>query len=454
MSHSSGLDRRKMAALAARETVLFRDRRGASLALLERARKSMPHGVPMPWMRALYAHEPFFVASGSGATFTDIDGNDYVDMNVVDMAMILGFAPRHVVEAVAGAAAKGAHFLLPGPDAVAISEMLAERTGVPYWQYTLSASGANVEAIRLARVATGRDQIVIFDGKYHGHVDETMVSRNADGQRDDAAGFAPGATRSTRVLPFNDIDALRRELVTGRVACVLVEPALTNCTLLLPEPGYLDAVRDIATATGTLLIHDEAHTFLLAYGGLTRQWNLAPDIITFGKGLGTAIPFGAYGVSTELAAVLDSTLDVGLPGRPGLAAGGTTFANNIALAAARAALERYLTPEGYERAARLGDRLADGIDRAAARHGLPWKAHRLNARSGYCLFPQWPRTAEEALASIDQEFIDSRRLFMANRGFWDAISSAGPCVSFAHEPAHIDGYLDVLDAYLAEAASA
>ena len=446
-----GLDRQRLAALTARESARFESARPHTVERLARAQRSQPSGVPMSWMRALYAHSPPFVADGDGPTFTDVDGHCYVDFNVSDMSMILGYAPRLVVEAVANAAGRGAHFLLPCDDAVAVSELLAARTNVPCWQFTLTASQANVEAIRLARVATGRQRIVIFDGKYHGHVEETMVAATEDGkQRDEALGLAPAITRHTRVVPFNDVEALRRELVLGDVACVLLEPALTNCTLLLPSPGYLAAVRELTRETGTLLIHDEAHTFLLAYGGLTREWELKPDVLTLGKGLGTGVPFGAYGVSRDLADVLEHHLDGIAADAPGIALGGTTFANNVSLAAARAALEHYLTPEGYARCAALGAAFADGIDRVVTSHALPWRAHRLHGRTGYCLFPEWPRDAAEAHASVDRDFIDSRRLYLANRGYWDAIWSAGPCVSFAHEQSHIDGYLDVLDEYLGE----
>ena len=410
----------------------------------------MPNAVPMSWMRALYSHPPPFAARGHGATFVDVDGHEYIDMNVGDMSMILGFAPPLVVDAVARAVANGAHFLLPQEDAITVSELLAARTGMAHWQYTLSASQANVEAIRLARVATGRERIVIFDGKYHGHVEETMVARHGTGQQDEALGIAPGATRHTRVLPFNDIDAVERELATREVACVLLEPALTNCTLLLPQPGYLDAIRRLTRATGTLLVADEAHTFLLAYGGLTREWRLDPDVLTFGKGLGTGIPLGAYGVTRELADLLERRLDLGSAAARGIATGGTTFANGVALAAARAALEHYLTPEGYSRCAELGRRLADGIDRIIAGHQLPWRAHRLHGRSGFCLEREFPRTGEDAFRSLDRGFIDSRRTFMANRGVWDAVWSAGPCVSFAHEARHVDRYLEVLGDYLRE----
>jgi glutamate-1-semialdehyde aminotransferase len=448
---TQGLDRSRLADLIARESRQFAAARPGSSARFAQAQRSMPNGVPMSWMRALYNHTPPFATGGSGPTFEDVDGHEYVDFNVADMSMILGYAPPPIVEAVSRAVSHGAHFLLPTDDATIVSELLASRSGLPYWQYTLTATQANVEAIRLARVATGRSRIVIFDGKYHGHVEETMVAA-ADGgrQRDEALGLSPAATRHTRVLPFNDIEALRRELASGEVACVLLEPALTNCTLLLPAPGYLAAVRALTRETGTLLIHDEAHTFLLAYGGLTREWNLAPDVMTFGKGLGTGVPFAAYGVTRELAAVLERHLDGVNADAPGIALGGTTYASNLSLAAARAALEHCLTPEGFARCAALGGELADGIDRVVARHGLPWRAHRLFARSGYCLFPAWPRNADEAHASIDREFVDSRRLYLANRGYWDAIWSAGPCVSFAHERRHVDGYLQAVDAYFGE----
>jgi glutamate-1-semialdehyde 2,1-aminomutase len=191
---------------------------------------------------------------------------------------------------------------------------------------------------------------------------------------------------------------------------------------------------------------------MAAYGGLTNLWRLEADMVSLGKSLGGGVAIGAYGMSRQLAEVMERHHDVDV-GAPGLAVGGTMYANALSLAAARAALEQVLTPAGYDHVRALGTRLADGIDALIARHGLPWKAHRLGGRSGYCLRPDWPRNAEQGAQSIDVAFIDARRVFMANRGVWEAIATAGPAASFAHVPGDIEHYLDVLAAFLDETAA-
>jgi glutamate-1-semialdehyde 2,1-aminomutase len=200
-----------------------------------------------------------------------------------------------------------------------------------------------------------------------------------------------------------------------------------------------------------LLILDETHTQTVAYGGLTRAWGLEPDVVTLGKSLGGGVPIGAYGMTGDLREWMERHLDA-YGRRVGLATGGTTYANPLSLAAAVAVLRAIQTPAAFERTAALGTQLADGIEAAAARYGLPWRAHRLGGRSGYCLEPELPRDAAEAERSIDFELVDTRRLHMANRGVWEAIASAGPAVSFAHDADDVDEYLEALDGFLADVA--
>jgi len=378
--------------------------------------------------------------------FWDVDGHSYLDFNLCDLSMSLGFAPRGICEAVDECMRRGAHFLLPVEDAVSVAEHLATLIGLPFWQFTLSASGANTEVLRIARHRTG---LVVFSGHYHGHIDETLVEPGERGSRPALAGLPAAAARDTTILPFNDLQALERRLARGDVALVLTEPALSNCNVVLPQPEFLDGVHTLCRRSGTLLCLDEAHTFQFAYGGLARAWRLSADFVVLGKGLGSGVPFGLYGMNAELGDFLTRNLDIDI-GPKGIATGGTTYATAVAAAAARVALERYWTFENCARLQALGDQLAAGLQAAFGARALPWRAFHLGPRSGYCLMPELPLDGASAAASLDAELIDLRRLFMANRGIWDAVVSAGPQVSHAHSRADIERYLTVAGEFLDE----
>jgi len=432
----------------AEESDRFETRTPRSRALLERSRRVMPCGVPMAWMAGLYRHTPIFAVRGEGAWFEDADGNRYLDMNLADLAGSLGFAPPAVVEAVRRRAKLGTSFLLPTDDAVVASELLAARTGMPCWQYTGSASASNIEAVRLARLATGRERVLLFTGKYHGHIDETLVQREEGNLVAEGLGLPSTVTIGADLIPFNDLEALSRALYSKHCACLLAEPMLTNCNIVFPDKGYWEAATKLLRGSGTLLVIDEAHTHSFAYGGLTREWGLAPDILVLGKGLGSGIAFGAYGMSAELAALCARHLEGSISVRSGLAVGGTTYGNALALAAARAALEHHLTPEAYARTAQCGEHLGRGLERLFRAHGLDWRAPYIGGRSAWVLFPDLPRNAEESVCSLDRDFVDTRRLFMANRGVWEAVWSAGPAASFSHTVEDIDRYLALADEFL------
>lgn len=445
----TGIDRERLGAVHARERAAFEQRTRHSSGLRARARRHLPDGVPMAWMAGMYDHPSIYVAHGDGCRFTDVDGNSYVDFNQADLSASCGFAPPAVLDAIAERAARGLQFLLPVEEGIEAAELLADRYRLPAWQFTLSASSANAEAIRLARHRTGRDVIVVFRGHYHGHLDDTLVVGGEDGARPELPGLNPRAAADTRLVPFNDLDALERVLGRNAVAAVITEPALTNVGVVQPADGFHAGLRALAREHGALLILDETHTQTAAYGGLTRSLGLEPDLLTLGKSLGGGVPIGAYGMTGELRDHMERHLD-SYGRRAGLATGGTTYANPLSLAAAAATLRHIQTPEAFERTAALGAQLADGIEAAAQRHGLRWRAHRLGGRSGYCLEPELPRNAEDAQRSLDHELIDARRLHMANRGVWEAISSAGPAASFAHDAADVDEYLGALDAFLAD----
>jgi glutamate-1-semialdehyde 2,1-aminomutase len=444
-----GIDRAALANLRAREEGAFAARTPKSRAWLEAARASMPNGVPVGWMAGLYRHNSIVAAGGAGAFFRDIDGNRYCDFNVCDLAMTMGYGPRPIVEAVSRAVADGAHFLLPVEDSRAVTEELARRVGLPAWQFTLSASAANTEIIRIARFITGRAKILIFDGQYHGHIEESLVTDHGQGTVPIQLGLSPKAARDSIIVPFNDLAAAEAVLKSSEIALVITEPALTNCLLVEPKPGYLEGLRRLSLQYGALLCFDEAHTFQFAYGGMVGSRKLECDFVTLGKGLGTGVSFALYGMSRAIADVMEKHLDIDI-GPKGLATGGTTYGSAIAVAAARAALEDVLTRENYDRLDRFGRQMADGLEAVFKKHGLDWRAFHLGPRSGYCLKPRFPTTAAESSESIDTEMIDARRAFMANREVWDAVASAGPQVSFAHSAEDIARYVTLADAFLSE----
>ncbi len=446
------LDDARLRQIHADESVRFAALRPTSARLAARSKQVMPDGVPMAWMAGLFRHPTLFVTGGMGGVFEDADGNRLTDFNLADLSNTVGYGDNPVARAVARQAARGAQFLLPTEDAAAVAEALVARTAVPFWQFTLSASTANTEVIRIARAMTGRRRIVLFDGKYHGHIDATMAEGGAPGSNTpavpEAMGLSPREAAEAINVPFNDLAALEQALSMGDVALVLIEPALTNCSLVLPEPGYLEGLCRLARAAGALVAFDETHTWTMEYGGFVRKLALAPDFLTLGKGMGSGIPLGAYGMTEAIAVFVARHRDVDIATERGLAIGGTTFANALSMAAARAMLEEVATETAHARIAALGTRLADGIDALITARGLPWRAFRHGPRSGFCLTPTLPRSYAEAEPSIHAALSDARRVFMANRGVWDAIATAGPQVSFAHGADDVDTYLRVAGEFL------
>lgn len=439
----------RLAAMRAREDAVFQACIPRSKVLLERGKRHMPQGVPMAWMAGLYRFHTIFIEGGAGASFRDVDGNDYLDFNVCDLAMTMGYGPAPIVKAAAEQMARGAHFLLATEDSILVAEDLAGRTGLPFWQFTVSASSANTEVLRIARHMTGRQKVLVFGGHYHGHIDETLVSPGDQGSVPELLGLPAEVAARTVIVPFNDLAAAERILSRQDIALVLTEPALTNCNIVLPEPGFHQGLRELTQRYGTLLCIDEAHSFQFAYGGLTKAWGLTSDFMVLGKGLGTGLSFALYGMSATVSDHLTRYRDVDI-GPKGLATGGTTYGSAISVAAARAALLEVLTPANYQRVIALGTQLSDGLDAIFEAHRLDWRAFRLGPRAGYCLAPALPKNGDEAAISLDAELVDTRRIFMANRGIWDAVASAGPQASFAHEPADIQRYLGAAEAFIGE----
>jgi glutamate-1-semialdehyde 2,1-aminomutase len=447
------IDPQRMSALAAEENARFVAERPRSMELLERGRRSMPRGVPMAWMDDLYEHPPVWVNGGDGAYFTDVDGHRYLDMYVADMSAFCGHAPAPVTEAVCARMAEGIQFLLPGEDAIAVAEHLATRYGQPKWQFTVSATQANIEVIRLARVVTGREVVVVFDGKYHGELDTTLVVLEDGEVVPESQGLPMSVSGQTRVVPFNDAQALERALAPGDVALVLTEPALTNAGFLLPREGFHGAVRELTRDAGTLLAIDETHTLVTSYAGLARAWDLESDFLTVGKSIAAGVPFAAYGMSEEVGSAIApperARVVMGVVIEE-VATGGTLFGNALTMAAARSALTEVLTPEAFDHAAALGERMAAGLRNAIDRHGVAWSVSHAGSHAFYFFESDPPADAAASREADDPDLRALVRVYMANRGVWESGWWLGPTVSVAHTEADVDTYLERFDSLLAE----
>ncbi|MFJ9725079.1 transaminase [Streptomyces sp. NPDC101209] len=375
--------------------------------------------VPMTWMNKTAGSFPRYLAAARGARVTDIDGQEYIDFCLGDTGAMTGHSPAAVADAVQHRFTDlgGATAMLPTEDAEWVGAELTRRFGLARWSFSLTATDANRWAIRLARAVTGRPKILFNSYSYHGSVDESLIVVGPDGRgeaRPGNVGAPCDVTLTSRVAEFNDLEQLERELAHGDVAAVLMEPALTNIGIVLPEPGYLEGVRELTRRHGTLLINDETHTFSAGPGGCTAAWGLDPDLLTIGKAIGGGIPAGAYGLSAELADRLLGRTDLDLIDMGGV--GGTLAGNALSVAAMRATLEHVLTDDAFAHMSKLSERFEAGVRAGIDAHGLPWTVSRLGARTEYRFASPAPRTGTESAAAADAVLEDFLHLYLANRG--------------------------------------
>jgi glutamate-1-semialdehyde 2,1-aminomutase len=410
------VDRKKLHQLHERETRRFVSDHPHSAQLYRRAQSSLLGGVPMNWMKKWAGPFPLFVKSAYGAHFTDVDNRDYVDLCLGDTGAMTGHSPAIVVEAVSRRLREGITLMLPTEDSLWVAEELQRRFGLPFWQFTLTATDANRFAIRIAREITQRPKILVFHYCYHGTVDESFASlhEGAVGPRRGNIGPPVDPAATTRVVEFNDLPALEAALQHHDVACVLAEPAMTNVGIILPGDSYWPAARELTRRYGTLLIDDETHTICAGPGGCTREWNLAPDMLVFGKPIGSGIPGATYGCTEEVAQSISARIhledcDVG-------GIGGTLAGNALSLAAMRATLEHVHAPAAFARMIPLAQRFADGVAADIRAAGLPWNVIRLGCRAEYTFAPRPPRNGAESAAAADFELERFLHLYALNRG--------------------------------------
>jgi glutamate-1-semialdehyde 2,1-aminomutase len=412
----STVDLSKLHTLHQREEKRFIAEHPSSAKLYKRAQNSLLGGVPMNWMKKWAGAFPIFVKNAQGAHFTDVDGREYVDLCLGDTGAMTGHSPAIVAEAVARRVREGITLMLPTEDSLWVGEELKRRFGLPYWQFTLTATDANRFAIRIAREITQRSKILVYHYCYHGTVDESFASLH-DGvvaPRRGNIGPPVNPAETTRVVEFNDLAALEQALKHHDVACVLAEPAMTNVGIILPDDGYWIAAREITQRYGTLLIADETHTICAGPGGCTREWSLDPDMLVFGKPIGSGIPGATYGCTEEVAQRISARIQLEDCDVGGI--GGTLAGNALSLAAMRATLEHVLTPAAFERMIPLAKRFNDGVAENIRAIGLPWNVTRLGCRAEYTFCQKPPRNGSESAAAADFELERFLHLYALNRG--------------------------------------
>jgi glutamate-1-semialdehyde 2,1-aminomutase len=370
----------------------------------------------MNWMAKWAGAFPPFVREARGAEFFDVDGHRYIDLCLGDTGAMTGHSPSATVTAVEQQARRGITLMLPSEDAILVGEELQKRFGLHFWQFALTATDANRFSIRLARHITQRPKILVFNWCYHGTVDESFITLH-DGvakARRGNVGPPVDPAVTTSVVEFNDLDALESALKKQDIACVLAEPALTNVGIVLPDPGYHAALREITRKHGTLLIIDETHTICAGPGGYTRAENLEPDFLVFGKPIAGGVPGAAYGFTAEVAQCILDRQNLEDCDTGGI--GGTLAGNALSLAAMKATLQKVLTKDAFDRMLPMAERWTEGVAKAIAEFELPWNVTRLGCRAEYLFASETPRNGTEAHDAMDFELERLMHLYAMNRG--------------------------------------
>jgi glutamate-1-semialdehyde 2,1-aminomutase len=433
------VDRAHLGALIDAELQMFAEANPRSREHHCRAISSLLSGVPMPWMAKAVGEHPIYLESAGGSRVTDVDDHEYIDFALGDTGSMAGHSPPPVMAAIEERIRTrgGITAMMPALDGVIVAEELTRRFELPNWQYTLTATDANRSALRMARQIQRRPFALIFEWSYHGSVDETVAIFEGGVVRPKPGSVGPPVdpALTTRVADFNDIESVRAALHDRQVACLLAEPAMTNCGIVLPDPGFWHAVQELCAETETLLILDETHTFSAGPGGCTRAWELEPDMLTIGKSLGSGIPIGAYGVTEGVAQRIAADPEGDYLDWGGV--GGTLAGNALSLAAAKATLTEVLDDAAFAHMVAMADRYVAGVQGTLEDRNVPWSIVQLGARAEYHFAPA-PRTGREARAVLDDELDRFMHLFMLNRGILMTPFHNMALMSPSTEPGDVD----------------
>lgn len=409
--------RERLARAFAQEQEIFQKLHPASNKANAAGKDSLLAGVPMIWMAKWPGGFPVYVKSASGARFTDLDGIEYSDFCLGDTGSMSGHSPAPTAEAISNQAKNGITLMLPTEDAAANARELESRFGLPKWQFTLSATDANRHLIRFARHVTGRQKIAVHDWCYHGTVDETFANLAADGStqaRKSNIGPPVELSQTTVSIPFNDLAAAEKAFKSGEVAAMLMEPALTNIGIVLPDDGYLEGMQALCRKYEVIWILDETHTLSAGPGGMTRELGLEPDAVVLGKTIGGGIAVGAFGLSEELATRISDSMELESIDVGGV--GGTLAGNALSMAAVNATLTKVLTKAAFKHMESLAIVWEEGIQKVIDEFGLPWQVSRVGCRGEYSFRPTAPKTGAEAAEAEDFELQQFLQLHALNRG--------------------------------------
>ena len=412
------IDRSALAARLQAEQATHAERTPKSKALFDAADHLFGR-VPMTWMNKWSGGYPLYLDRAHGNRITDVDGHEYVDFALGDTGSMAGHSPQATVNAVQRRIGDlgGITTMMPSEDAEWVAADLTRRFGLPLWSFSLTATDANRWALRVARMVTGRPKVMAFSYCYHGSVDETFVISGPDGStapRGGNVGPAYPVSETTRVAEFNDLASVEAGLAHGDVAVLIMEPALTNIGIVLPEPGFLDAVAELCRKYGTLLLIDETHTISAGPGGCTAAWGLQPDIFVIGKSIGGGIPSGAYGITEAVADAVRNHPEADLVDVGGV--GGTLAGNVLSTSAMRATLGEVLTEANFRHMIDLATRFREGVEGVLSQYDVPWSIAQLGARAEYRFASPAPRTGTESAAAHDDEIEEYLHLYLSNRG--------------------------------------
>jgi glutamate-1-semialdehyde 2,1-aminomutase len=446
----SAVDRSRIAELTAVEMEKLKERTGGSRERWERAKKVMPGGVPSsfqsiePW--------PVFIERGEGSKVWDVDGNEYSDFHNGFGVVCVGHGNPQVAAAVKRQAEQGTHFAAPTEGSIVVAEELVRRYGLPQWRFTNSGTESTMDAVHLARAATGRDRILKIEGSYHGHHDAVMVSVYPElselGERGDprgvpyGAGYPTALTDLTGAVPFNDADALEEALkrLDGEVAGLIMEPAMMNINIIPPVEGYLERVRELTAAHGVKLIFDEVKTgCTIAYGGATERFGVQADLIALAKATFGGYPGGAIGMSDEIAGLIEDGEYHQY---------GTFNGNPLVMAASQATLTEVLTRDAYARLEATNEKLLAGSRERIQRYGLPCYPEVMGAK-GCVIFSSEPlREYRDYLSRVDGELATLAWLYHMNHGiFMTPGVEEEWTLSIAHSEDDVATYLNAFETF-------
>ena len=387
-----------------------------SIAVSQLANQHFLYGVPMHWMNDWGTPSPLFVTSANGAHFTCADNIEYTDFCLGDTGAMFGHSPAAVAHAITTQAHKGFTAMLPSTLAPDVGAALSEFFGLDCWQLATTATDANRFVLRWARAVTGRKKVLVFDGCYHGTVDDSMLDI-VDGKvinRQSLLGQVQDLTLYSVAVPFNDLAAVERELASGDFAALLTEPALTNCGMVLPNDGFIEALRALCTKYSALLILDETHTISTAHGGWAKANKVVPDFLVVGKPIAGGLPAAAYGFSSDMAARMKTAKDSATPGHSGI---GTTLSGNMmTLAAIHATLTKVATEAAYQHMLALARLLDHQLNAVINANNLSWNITRLGARLELQFCASAPTNAAEARNAQNDTIEGAIHLYLLNRG--------------------------------------